>query len=54
MTCTFVTTCLEKFTIFDLSTKKMLQFFLNMLHDDVHVNPCRITLGSHNIHVNFF
>jgi hypothetical protein len=32
---------------------KMLQKVLNVLHDDVHVNQCRITLRLHNIHVIF-
>jgi hypothetical protein len=53
MACIFVTTCCEKFTICD-QEKKTLIFFLTCYMMMWHVNPCHITLGPHNIHVNFF
>jgi hypothetical protein len=46
MECIFVMACHEKFTIYDFFKKKVLKV--------LKVNPRHITLGPHNIHVNFF
>jgi len=51
MACIFDMLCHEKFTIRDQIFFLKLKMCYMMMW---HVNPHHITLGLHNIHVNFF